>query len=157
MTIMRRRTEYIADGNREYMQRYREHVNTLISRSSYLDDMDKTLIRLYLVDGYSISEIALVAGISPCRVSRRLKRLLKRIRSSEYISYLRIHLRLRGIERRIGRDYFLRGISMQRISLETGCSLYRVRQIITGIRIKSRRQRFCSSQPPAPAFKRGAE
>ena len=134
MSVRKRKMNYIAEGGEEYVQRYREHINLLVSRSHQLSKIDRVVIRLYFVDSYSVDQIAVVAGISPEQMSRRFKRLLKRIKSYEFIGYLRVHIKLKGIKRRIGRDYFIRGISMQRISIDTGCSLYRVRQIIAGIK-----------------------
>ena len=134
MSVQKRKMEYIADGTRGYIQMYREHINTIVSRSDQLGKMDRIVVRLYFIDGYTLDQIAAVAGVSPAQMSRRFKRLLKRIRSCEFAGYLHIHTRLSRFERRIGRDYFIRGISMRRISLDTGCSLYRIRQIVAGIR-----------------------
>jgi DNA-directed RNA polymerase specialized sigma subunit len=134
MSIANRQMEYLDSSTARHMHAYRDHINKLIRRSRMLDRLDRTIVRLYFIDGYSLSQIAVISGNSRASMQRRFKRILRRLKSPEFCGYLRLHLRMEGLGRKVGMSYFFRGESIQKIARETGLSIYRVRQIIAEIR-----------------------
>ncbi|AQQ71297.1 RNA polymerase sigma factor, sigma-70 family [Limihaloglobus sulfuriphilus] len=134
MSTTNRQMEYLDSSTALHMHAYREHINKLIRRSRMLDRLDRVIVRLYFIDGYSLSQIAAIRGASRAAMQRRFKRILRRLKSPEFCGYMRLHLHMEGVSREVGRRYFFRGVSIQKIAQETGLSIYRVRQIIAQIR-----------------------
>lgn len=121
--------ESIVRGRRQR----RRWVELLVSRVELLSGMDKVLMTMYLVNGNSFRQIAQLMGVNESNVSRRIRRLIKRISDGGYITCLRNRERFSREELDIAREYFLFGWSMKRIARERGMTFYRARKMVKRI------------------------
>jgi predicted DNA-binding protein YlxM (UPF0122 family) len=121
--------ECVVRGRRER----RGRVDLLVSRLELLSGMDKVIMTMYLVNGNSFRQIAQLMGVNESNVSRRIRRLIRRISDGGYITCLRNRGRFSREELDIAREYFLLGWSMNRIARERGMTYYRVRGMVKRI------------------------
>jgi RNA polymerase sigma-B factor len=70
----------IEDGYASVEERH-ERTRVLRSLLTRLDERDRTLVRLYFLEGLSQDEVARRAGISQVSVSRHLRRIIGRLRT----------------------------------------------------------------------------
>ena len=111
----------------------RGRVELLVSRLGLLSGMDRLIMTMYLVNGNSFRQIAQLMGVNESNVSRRIRRLIRRISDGEYMVCLRNRGRFSREEMEIAREYFLLGWSMKRIARERGMTFYRVRKMVKRI------------------------
>ena len=107
---------------------YRDQVDLVRSRLDMLVGKDRVLMEMYWEHGHSFRDIGHVAGIGEVTMSRKIRRLTKRLIDGEYIICLRNRSRFTQMQMDIAKDYFLVGLSMKAIADKMGCSYYRVRQ-----------------------------
>jgi len=105
----------------------------LVSRIELLGGMDKVIMTMYLVNGNTFRQIAQLMGVNESNVSRRIRRLIKRISDGGYITCLRNRERFSREELDIAREYFLLGWSMKRIARERGMTFYGARKMVKRI------------------------
>jgi RNA polymerase sigma factor (sigma-70 family) len=87
--------ESVVKGRRER----RGRVDLLVSRIELLGGMDKVIMTMYLVNGNTFRQIAQLMGVNESNVSRRIRRLIKRISDGGYMTCLRNRERFRREER----------------------------------------------------------
>jgi predicted DNA-binding protein YlxM (UPF0122 family) len=121
--------ESVVKGRRER----RGRVDLLVSRIELLGGMDKVIMTMYLVNGNTFRQIAQLMGVNESNVSRRIRRLIKRISDGGYMTCLRNRERFRREELDVAREYFLLGWSMKRIARERGMTFYRARKMVKRI------------------------
>jgi DNA-binding Lrp family transcriptional regulator len=122
--------ESVVRGRRER----RGRVEVLRSRVELLSGMDKVIMTMYLVNGNSFRQISQLMGVNESNVSRRIRRLIRRISDGGYITCLRNRARFSREELDIAREYFLLGWSMNRIARERAMTYYRARATVNRIR-----------------------
>jgi predicted DNA-binding protein YlxM (UPF0122 family) len=115
-------------------QKNREQIDLLSSRIDLLKGKDRLLMTMYLENGYSFFEIAKVTGMNQASISRRIKRLKKKLLEGRYLSCLRNSDKLNRYQMLLAKDYFLRGLSMKEIAIKRHCSFYQVREKIQKIK-----------------------
>ena len=113
--------------------RHRDQIDLLRSRLNLLDGKDKVLMVMHMENGNSFRQIARLLGVSEARIARRIHRLTERLIEGEYIACLRNRDRFSELQMAIAKDYFLTGLSMERIAVERHSSRYRVRQTLKEI------------------------
>jgi predicted DNA-binding protein YlxM (UPF0122 family) len=121
------------DKQRKKGEDERGRVEVLRSRVELLSGMDRVIMTMYLVNGNSFRQIAQLMGVNETNVSRRIRRLIKRISDGGYITCLRNRERFSREELDIAREYFLLGWSMKRIAREREMTFYRVRGMVKRI------------------------
>jgi predicted DNA-binding protein YlxM (UPF0122 family) len=109
--------------------------DVLRNRIDLLDGKDRLLMTMYLENGYSLFKISKVTGMCEASISRRIKRLTKKLLEGRYITCLRNSDKFNRYQMVLAKDYFLRGLSMREITIKRRCSLYQVRENI--LKIKS--------------------
>ncbi len=113
----------------------RELAERLILRTGLLADEDRVLMTLYLEDGHSFAEIAQLTGASATTVSRRIRKIVRRLADETYQRCRRPQPAFDPAELAIIRDHCVRGLSGKEISRRHGISYYRVRAIIHRARL----------------------
>ncbi|MHC4912024.1 MAG: sigma factor-like helix-turn-helix DNA-binding protein [Planctomycetota bacterium] len=104
-----------------------------MSRIELLSGMDKVIMTMYLVNGNTFRQIAQLMGVNETNVSRRIRRLIRRISDGGYMTCLRNRGRFSREELDIAREYFLLGWSMKRIARERKLTFYRARKMVKRI------------------------
>jgi DNA-binding NarL/FixJ family response regulator len=88
---------------------------------------------MYLENGNSFRQMALLSGISETSIARRIHKLTERLIDSEYIICLRNRNKFTAHQLAIAKDYFLRGLSMKRIAAKLHSTYYDVHQTLKKI------------------------
>ena len=107
---------------------YRSRIELLRSRAELLTGRDKLLMTMYLDNGNTFRQMALLAGASEASIARRIRRVTKRLIDGEYITCLRNRDRFTRGEMAVAKDYFLLGLSIRKIAAKRQCSFYRIRK-----------------------------
>ena len=95
-------------------------------RLDLLEGMDRMLVELYLDRQASYYRLAELTGLSEKYVARKLKRLLRRLESEEYITILRHQSLFDPKTLEIAYDRYLLCMSVRSISKKRNLSRYRV-------------------------------
>lgn len=122
-------------------KRRRERADLLRSRLVLLAGKDKALMTMYLENGNSFRQIGRLLGVSDTSIARRVRTLSKRLIDGEYVVCLRNRGDFTKRQLDVAKDYFLTGLSVEKIAAEKHWSPYRVRQTVKKI------QRLVNKQP----------
>jgi len=112
----------------------REQAERLVDRASALPDPDRVLVELVFREGKSMSDIAALRGVPPSVLRRRVRRLVRRMASDEFLFVSR-HVAPRhggpcawsGTRRRVAEACVLRGLSLRQAATLLNLSLHTVR------------------------------
>jgi len=114
-------------------ERMADGVELVRRRAEVLNPSDRALLALYLEQGGRLADIARVAGVSEGVMSRRIRRLQRRLIEGRYIACLRCRDRLTAGQLAVARDHYLDGLGIAKIAAKRGLTTYRVRQTIRKI------------------------
>ena len=112
----------------------RDEIDLLHRRLNLLTGKDKLLMTMYLENGNSFRQMALLAGVSETNIARRIHRIMKRLIDGEYITCLRNPNKFTKTEMSIVKERFLLGLSMKKIAAKRHWSYYRARQTMKKIK-----------------------
>lgn len=130
---MKRVHANISEETQEVKDRNRGRVDLLRSRLNLLSGKDKVLMTMYVENGTSFRQIARLLGVSETSVARKIHRITGRLIDGQYIVCLRNRDKLTRGQMVIAKDYFLMGLSMNKIAEKNHWSIYRVRQTVMKI------------------------
>jgi len=106
------------------------------ARVDMLPAGQRAIVTLFL-NGRSFRMLAKNAGVNEATVARRLRKIVSRIISDDFLAALsQDDMSKEKIE--IIRDYFINGLSVKAIAKKTGISRYRVSKIIRQLKYPSR-------------------
>lgn len=108
----------------------RDLMEVLRTRVVLLAGEDRALMEMYLDSGQSFRQIATLRRSSPSTIARRLRRIARRLTDETFFCCARDRRRLRPGELAIIRDHFVRGQSVEQISLGRNISRYRIERIL---------------------------
>jgi hypothetical protein len=111
----------------------RAQIDLLRSRLSHLDKDDKLLMTVYLENGNNTYQISRLTGLCRTSISRRIKVLTMRMLDGRYITCLRNRRKFNKHQMAIAKDYFMRGLSIKKITLKRRRSRYCVTETIKKI------------------------
>lgn len=115
-------------------EKCRNKVDLLLGRINLLSGEDKLLMIMYWEKGNSLRQISRLAGVDRKHVTRRIYNITERLMDGPYIDCLRYRNRFTLQQMAIAKDYFLSGLSMQKIAEKRKFSYYRVHQALQIIR-----------------------
>jgi len=107
---------------------YRSRIELLRSRAELLIGRDKLLMTMYLDNGNTFRQMALLAGTNEANIARRIHRVTRRLIDGEYITCIRNRDRFTKDEMAVAKDYFLFGLSIRKIAAKRQRSFYRIRK-----------------------------
>ncbi len=113
---------------------YREKIELLRSRVSWLKGRDQVLMEMYLEKEVSFTEISRLTGESRGNVSRRIRKIARRLLEGEYVTCLEHRERFTERELEIAKEHFLRGVATKEVARRHGWSYYEVRETVRKIR-----------------------
>ena len=122
--------EHVAGLAAGHTPERRDMADLLRSRAHLLCGNDRSLVQMYLEHGNSFRQIACLAGVAPCTVGRRIRRIVRRLEDETYPLCLAGRDDFTGREMALIKDYFVRGLMMTRISREHGVSYHHVRRTV---------------------------
>ena len=91
---------------------YRQEMEIMRSRLFLLRGTDKIIMSMHIEKGISYRKIALLLGVNPTSISRRIKKIKHTLTNGIYVSCLKKQDRFTQKELSIARDYFLKKLSM---------------------------------------------
>jgi len=95
-------------------------------RLDLLEGKERSMLELYLEHNASYSRLAELTGMSERYLARKVRRLLRRLLSEEYVSIVR-HKKLFGTKTlEVAYDRYILGMSVRSISKKRNLSRYRV-------------------------------
>ncbi|MEJ2647071.1 MAG: hypothetical protein P8016_01525 [Sedimentisphaerales bacterium] len=113
-----------------------EQANVLRNRLFLLCGKNRIIMSMYLENGISYRQIALLLGVSPSSILRRIKKVSQTM--GIYILCLKNQQHFTRTEMSIARDYFLRGLSIRQIARKKNASYYHIREKVIEIRDTAR-------------------
>ena len=122
--------ENITRGDLEQRKTLRREIELLRGRLKLLAGRDRVLMTMYMENGNSIRQIARLLGVTESKITRRIRCLTRRLIDSEYIECLRARDKFYEHQLRIAKDYFLTGMSVEKVARKRRCSCYRVRKTL---------------------------
>ena len=82
----------------------------------------------------SFSQIARLTGESAGNISRRIRKISRRLLEGEYVTCLEHRERFTERELEIAKEHFLRGVATKEVARRHGWSYYEVRETVRKIR-----------------------
>ena len=125
--------ENITKEDLEQRKKLRREIELLRGRLKLLAGRDRILMTMYMENGNSIRQIARLLDVSESKITRRIRHLTRRLIDSEYIECLRLREKFYEHQLRIAKDYFLTGLSVEKVAEKRQCSCYRVRKTLHDI------------------------
>ncbi len=114
----------------EMRRQDRQITEILRSRTVLLDDEERALMRMVLESGQSVRCIARLLGTSPTTISRRIRKIAKRLMDPTYLACVQNKADFNTLELAIIRDHFVRGLSIAAISRKYAVTYYRARTAV---------------------------
>lgn len=140
---MRMNTGYstLIQSNHEKILDLRRNAEKIRKRAKQLSEPDRTLVRMYLDNANSFRQISQLLGVSEASVARRVKKIVDRLSDPSIDSVLNKGNQLSHKQRKIARDFFLRGQTVNKIAHKYGMTYYNARRIINVLRKLSTRHK----------------
>ena len=113
----------------------KNRVDLLRTRAVWLRGKDKLLMRMYLDNGSTFRQMARLAGVNETTVSRRIYKIVKRLLDAHYLAMLRNSDKFSLMQMEIVQDYFIRGLTKNRIASEHGCTRYHVDKTLLKVQV----------------------
>jgi len=109
-------------------------LDLLLIRMELLAPADRILLEMRYEHGVSFRKIAILSGICPGTVAYRIKKLVRRLLSDDYITILRAKDKFTRQELLISYDYFLLGLGCKAIGAKRRIGHAAVRRSVTRIK-----------------------
>lgn len=103
-------------------------------RSDWLEGSNRILIELVFSRGVPLSQLADLMGISRTTARRRVRRLVERLQSPEYLFCLRHRQQFTPLERELIRRHFVQALSLKAAAARCRCSVYAAEKIVGKLR-----------------------
>jgi len=120
--------------NRDGTVDMRSKADTIRKLAENLSEPDRTLVRMYLDHENSFRQMAQLLGVSEATVARRVKKIISRIGNRDIEDVLAKSSKLSRRQKKIARDYFLRGLNVKTIARKYKMTYYNTQRIINFLR-----------------------
>ncbi len=130
---MKRIHDNISCRTAKIRNEYRNQVDLLRRRVCLLVGKDRVIMTMYLENGASLRQMARLAGVSDAHISRKIKKLIRRLIDGDYIKCLRNRDLFSKNELELAREHLLLGLSIRHISDKREVSYYQIRQTLLKI------------------------
>jgi len=105
----------------------RDMADILCARAEWLPARDAAMVRLVYADGKSLVEIGRITGASVRSIRRRMRRIVARTLSPEFILVAQERERWTRTRRSVGEACFLKGMAIREAVSHLGLSMHTVR------------------------------
>ncbi len=120
--------------NRDSTIELRSKADKIRKLAEKLSEPDRTLMRMYLDHENSFRQMAQLLGVSEATVARRVKKIISRIGDRNIEAVLAKSSKLSRRQKKIARDYFLRGLNVKTIARKHKMTYYNTQRIINLLR-----------------------
>ena len=111
----------------------RDRIDLLRSRVGLLTGKDRALMKIYLDNSSTFSQMAKIAGVNESNIARRIHKLVCRLLDGQYITCLQNRDKFTQEQIEIARDYFVDGLSISEIAWRREITYYQVRKTMRKI------------------------
>lgn len=125
--------EYLSQRTAQNKVESREEFELLRSRIELLKGKDRHLMRMYLDNGNSIRQLALLASVSEATIARKVSGIVKRLIDERFTVCQRHSDMFTKSEMTIAKEYILLGYSIRKIAAKRHWSYYRTRRAVEKI------------------------
>lgn len=112
----------------------REMADLIVERSQVLPRDDAGLLQCIYGDGRSISALAPMLGCDARKLRRRVRRLVERVNSNEFVFVLSYRQNWTPSRRRVAEACFIRGLSIRQAASDLRLSYHTVRRHLEAVR-----------------------
>ena len=112
---------------------FRDLAELLEHRLEFLTLRDRQIMTMWIRQGVSLHQIALLTNSHPSSVSRRVRRLSARLLRGAFIDCLRNRVHFTDEQLAIARQRFLLKLPIKTIAQNCKCTPYRVRLVLSQI------------------------
>lgn len=106
----------------------------IAGRSELLRRDDRVLVRAVWIDNQSTRRVASLAGVTPNCVRQRVRRIVKRIHSEDFLAAARLLPELTGRHAQVARLHFCQGLSCRAAARKTGIPYHEFRRLVDEVR-----------------------
>ena len=111
----------------------RDRIELLRSRVGLLTGKDRALMKIYLENSGTFSQMARIASVNEANIARRIHKLVRRLLDGQYITCLRNRDEFTQEQIEMARDYFVDGLPMGEIADRHEITYYQVRKTMRKI------------------------
>lgn len=111
-----------------------EKIDLLRTRVELLAGVDRVLMEMYLNGNGSLSQMAVLAGVTETSMARHIRKLVGRLLDNFYTSCLRSRDKLTDVQLEMAKEYFMGNLSMREIAERHNTTRYFVKKTIKQIR-----------------------
>jgi predicted DNA-binding protein YlxM (UPF0122 family) len=109
-------------------------IDLLRTRVEMLAGVDRVLMEMYLNGNGSLSQMAVLAGVTETSIARHIRSLVGRLLDDSYMTCLRSRDKLTDVQIEMAKDYFVGNLSMREIAEKNNTTSYFVIKTIRKIR-----------------------
>jgi predicted DNA-binding protein YlxM (UPF0122 family) len=124
----------LSDSGRKQRENLRRRMERVRLKAELLTEPDRTLIKMYLDNNNSFRQIANLTGVNQSTVARRFKKIMDRLCDTGIETTLKKQSRLTQKQKRVVRDYFIRGMNAKEIAHKHHLSYYNVTKTINNVK-----------------------
>ncbi|MBI9015737.1 MAG: hypothetical protein JEZ07_00615 [Phycisphaerae bacterium] len=95
----------------------------IMNRMKLLAPPDRIILELHLSHNASFSQLGILIGITPANISRKIRKMVKRLLSDDYMCFLRNRNQFTDNQLLIAYDHFLLGQGRRTIALKRKISV----------------------------------
>lgn len=110
------------------LRRRRDMIDELVERAVWLPPADRWLIDAVYREGRRVAEVAAILGESPRNLRRRVRAVLRRVKSGRFAFVAMQSRAWPALKRRVARACFIEGKSQREVAGELRLSLHAVRR-----------------------------
>jgi predicted DNA-binding protein YlxM (UPF0122 family) len=122
----------ISRGNKAEAD-FKDRIELLRSRVGLLTGKDRALMKIYLENSGTFSQMARIASVNEANIARRIHKLVRRLLDGQYITCLRNRDEFTQEQIEMARDYFVDGLAMGEIADRHEITYYQVRKTMRKI------------------------
>ena len=112
----------------------RNKIDLLLERVRLLSGLEKVMMTMYLRNGNSFYQLAMLSGVDQTTIARRIRRITERLIDNEYFRCLSQRNEFTKYELDAAKDYFLYGMSLRQIADKRGWSFYKARERVSRVK-----------------------
>ena len=112
----------------------RDRIELLLERVRLLSGVEKVMMTMYLRNGNSFYQMAMLSGVDQSTIARRIRRISKRLMDNDYYRCLSHRGEFSKAEIDAAKDYFLYGLSLRQMAEKRGVSFYKARERISRVK-----------------------
>lgn len=111
----------------------RERAELVVRRAEHLPPEDRAVLAAVFEDGMTVKGLAMLMGVEPRKLGRRVKRLVRRVMSDRYIFVVSHRETWPAVRRRLATASIIHGRSIKSAAAEAGTTFYNARKQLDAV------------------------